>query len=137
MTYLLTAEMLRSKFACEKQVMIFESEWPNGMPLDESVVPRIVDLKLSIDWFAGRFLKPAALDEYNRVTAPARSEYRRVEDAAWDEYKRVEATAWAEYDSAKDTAWSEYKRVEAPVWTEYERAKATAAIRIYRAQESK
>ena len=115
MTYLLTAEMLRSKTACEKQVMIFESEWPNGMPLDESVAPRIVDLKLSVNWFAENFLKPAA----------------------WDEYNRVEAAAWDEYKCAKATAWDEYKRVMAPVWTKYERAKATAAIRLYREQESK
>ena len=118
MTHLITAEMLRSKNACEKQVMMFESEWPNGMPLDESVVPRIVDLKLSIDWFAVHFLKPAARDEYNRVTAPARSEYKRVEDAAWAEYKRVEDAARSEYKRVEDTALDEYKRVMAPVWTE-------------------
>jgi len=115
MTYHLTADMLRSKNACEKQVMMFESEWPNGMPLDESVVPRIVDLKLSVNWFAENFLKPAAWDEY-----------KRAKDTAWYEYYRVIATTLAEYERAKAAAWNEY-----------ERAKATAAIRIYREQEGK
>ena len=126
MTYLLTAEMLRSKTACEKQVMIFESEWPNGMPLDESVVPRIVDLKLSIDWFATRFLKPAAWDEYNLVIAPA-----------WDKYERVTAPARSELYNMDDAAMSEHKRVTAAAWTEYDSVRASAAIRIYREQEGK
>ena len=36
--------------------------------------------------------------EYDRVTAPAWEEYRRVTDAAQAEYDRVVAAAWTEYN---------------------------------------
>ena len=69
MTVILTAAMLRENGACSNQVRLFESEWPNGLEVHESAIPRIVELGLSIDWFASNFLQSSALAEYERVKA--------------------------------------------------------------------
>ena len=115
MTLILTAAMLRDKMACEQQVFTLEQEWPNGLTLDESAIPRIVELGLSVDWFVNMFLKTHARQEY----------------------KRVKATAWQEYERVTAPAWQEYKRVTAPAWQEYERVTVAAAMRLYIEQERK
>ena len=105
----LTSAMLRSKNACASQVALFEREWPNGMPLDESVVPKIVEMGLDVDWFACKFLT----------------------DSAWAEYERVRDSALAEYKRVTAPAWAEYKRVEVPAWAEYRRLTVLTALRLY------
>jgi hypothetical protein len=105
----ITSSMLRAKNACKKEVAIFESEWPDGLEVTETVADRVIELGLSVGWVVKNFLKASAWAEYNRVTT----------------------SAWAEYNRVTTSAWAEYERVTAPAWAVYNRVKVRTAIRLY------
>lgn len=58
MTKRITADLLRSKGACEEKVAIFEKRWPNGVVPTKRQVPVIVRLGLDVDWAATHLLEP-------------------------------------------------------------------------------
>ncbi len=77
-------------------------------------------------------------EEYERVTAVAWAEYRRMRDAAWEEflrvtdatgeeYRRVSDSAWEKYGHVSDAAAEEFQRVRAAAWEKYERVSDAAA----------
>lgn len=65
----ITADQLRTADACESQVAVFEAEWQDGMPVEDSSVDRIVALDLDVDWAANHLLTAPAWAEYKRVRA--------------------------------------------------------------------
>lgn len=55
-----TAKMLRKAHACEREVNLFEKEWPQGMVVNEANLERAIALGLDVDYGARRLL-PAEL----------------------------------------------------------------------------
>ena len=76
---------------------IIRAEWPDGIPLVEATIDRVVELNLNLDWAAKHLLMAPALAEYKRITAPALAEYKRITAPALAEYERITAPALAEY----------------------------------------
>jgi len=92
----ITAELLRTHGACEKQAATFERHWPNGVTPNVRTLAKARRLGLDVEW-CECLLSAPALAEYQKVTAPAWAEYQKVRDAALAEYQKVTAAAWAEY----------------------------------------
>jgi len=73
----ITARLLRSKGACDKQVQKFHALWPRGVrPTLELAAEHASTFDWS--WAAQHLLSALASAEYNRVKAPAWAEYQRV-----------------------------------------------------------
>lgn len=52
----ITVDELKRAQACEKQVLIFEETWPNGVEITSHVVNQALDLELDMLFFVRRFL---------------------------------------------------------------------------------
>ena len=118
-----TADMLRAKDACEKQVKIFEKEWPRGTRITKKACLRAWELGLDTNWFASELLEGKAWKAYKEAIAPA-----------WEAYEKAEAQALEAYDKAIAQAWKAYEKSTDQAWEVYEKAKAVAlyeAVRDY------
>jgi len=139
----LTADMLREKNACHRQVAVFEKEWPDGVKITKKAIIRAVVLGLDIDWFADNFLSApirkaywkamaSVREAYNEVTAPvqkvflivpAEEAYEEAEASIWRAYRKV---GWEAYEKALTSALKAYREATSPIWKAYEEVKASA-----------
>ena len=60
----ITARLLRSKDACEDQVHIFATQWPNGGVVTLANCRQAMKLGLDLDWAAAHLLSTAASEAY-------------------------------------------------------------------------
>ena len=97
----LTADMLREKNACHRQVAVFEKEWPNGVKTTKKAILRAVELELDIYWFAQRFLPAPAREAYLEATAIARRAYEEAIAFVPNVYKEAAAPAREAYEEAQ------------------------------------
>lgn len=121
-----TPGMLRKKGACESQVLISETEWPNGVTLTLAVLRRAVVLKLDLDWFAENFLKASALKAYEEAIAPAQKAYEEAKAPARKAYEEAMVPAQKAYREAMALARKAYREAMAPAQKAYGEAEASA-----------
>ena len=119
----ITLNWLHKHMACEKEVIRFQAEWPEGAELTEANLIKAADMMFDLDWFAKVYLP-----------APLRTEYKRQETLLWAEYYRQTASLWADYHRQDDPLWAEYKRRAASLWADYHRQIARVLWLIIRAQ---
>ena len=119
----LTLETLRAKHACAEQVKRFKATFGESVEITEALCASVAT-QFDFNWVAENLLSPAALAEYQRVTAPALAEYERVKAPALAEYQRVVAPALTEYQRVTAPPRAEYERVTGPALAEYQRVKA-------------
>ena len=98
----LTADMLKEKNACHRQVAVFEKEWPDGVKITKKAILRAVELELDIDWFVDNFLPP-----------PIREAYQKAIDLAWKAYKEATAPAREAYHEDLTSARKAYHKAQA------------------------
>ena len=129
-----TADMLRAKDACEKQVKIFEKEWPRGTRITKKACLRAWELGLDTNWFASELLEGKAWKAYKEAIDPAWEAYEKAIAQAWKAYKEAIAPAWEAYEKAEAQALEAYDKAIAQAWKAYEKAIAIAlyeAVRDY------
>ena len=95
----ITKELLNSLQACEKQVCIFEKEWPNGCEVTRTNIDRAIELRLDLYWLAS-YLFPKAIDS-------AWKAYSEAVDSAWKTYNEATAPAYDETISSAKKAYHE------------------------------
>ena len=100
----LYARDLQAAKACPEQVALFRAHFGDGGTVTLAKV-RKVALLFNWNWAARFLLSPAALAEYERVTASAWAQYERVSVPALAEHDRVTVPAWAEYERVRASAW--------------------------------
>ena len=105
-----TADWLKAKRACPKQVAVFEAEWPDGLDLTLEVIERALVLDLDLGWFATRALQGRQWDKFQ---------------AAWNDAEYV-WTMKAPRDGIRGS-WPRQKRQTKACRT-YKRAVADALI---------
>ena len=132
----ITADVLRSKGACQIQLDKFAVLFPTGTR-PTAIECKKYALEFDWDWAAANLLtapafaeygrvRDAAYAEYNRVVDAAAAKYNRVVDAAFAEGGRVRDAAYAEYNRVRDAAIAEYNRVSVPAYAECNRVSAQA-----------
>ena len=67
----ITAELLRSKGACDEQVRKFASRWPKGGKVTLNACLEAATLGLNFDWAAQNLLSPTPLKAYDAAMAEA------------------------------------------------------------------
>ena len=109
-TPILSAAWLRLHRASCDQVVLFEREWPNGIPLDapreilEAHAHRAVDLGLNIDWLACQILTRRVLAKYHKDQAHAATRYGKARSAALFKFETTMTTAWVKCQKARGAA---------------------------------
>jgi hypothetical protein len=71
----ITAARLRKEQACEKELAIFEREWPNGVVISREVLLRAVELGLNVSWAATVLLPFGLFNEFADRSAPFQRAY--------------------------------------------------------------
>lgn len=99
----ITKEWLAGRRACQEEIDLFVSEWPDGVEVSEAALLRALNLGLGLDWFVENALPKPLLAEYGRQEAALLAEYERQAAALWAEYERQAAPLWAEYRRQKAT----------------------------------
>jgi hypothetical protein len=107
MTRKITPALLRKYRACDEQVAIFETEWPDGTEVTPATVARAIELGLNLEWGV-RLLPPRVRAEYHAKVFPIRAQYAA----------RV-APIWAEYHAKVFPIRAQYAARVAPIWAEY------------------
>ena len=102
---ILELQTLVNNGACAEQVRLFREKFGESVFVTEDLCVSVAR-EFDFNWAARHLLSPAALDEYERVTAPAWAEYERVKASARAEYERVTAPALAEYERATAAAFA-------------------------------
>ena len=67
----ITAQLLRDANACEEQVAIFATQWPDGDEVTLANCRKAAKLGLDFDWAARHLLSAPAWVAYKEATAPA------------------------------------------------------------------
>jgi hypothetical protein len=112
--------LLRKKRACQEQLSLVESEWPQGIPLTQETAERFLKLELDIEWVANNLLTEQEQVEYERIAQPASAEYLRIIKPAWAKYE----------NDCQKSAYAEYKRIAQPAYAEYKRKLVMAILKL-------
>ncbi len=95
---IITADMLREKNACSRQLRMFEKEWPDGVEPTTENLFRAAQIGLSIEWLATAFVPPRG---------PAFADYLDAAGSAWDQFCEAspesDKAGWA----ALNQGWAE------------------------------
>ena len=83
----ITRQWLKRRKACQDQVAIFDSEWPEGTEVTEASLLRAAELDLSLTWFAQHYLHSPS----------SWVEYRQQEERFWEKYWLQTEGFWAGY----------------------------------------
>jgi len=122
----LTADMLREKNACHRQVAVFEKEWPDGVKTTKKAILRAVELELDICWFADNFLPPPIWKAYNEVMVYIRKAYKEAMASARKAYEEAIAPTREAYEEVMAPAREAYKEAIVPAREAFEEATALA-----------
>jgi len=113
-----TVELLKSHDACQDQVDLFATTFPDGVCVTEAVCLAVAD-KFDFAWAAENLLPPEARAEYRAKHAPIRAEYKAKSAPIWAEYQAKHAVIWAEYEAKRAPIRAEYEAKDAPILAEY------------------
>ena len=118
----ITTEWLREQGACEDQVALFGSLYPQGVELTRISLLAAAEQGLHVDWLIGHVqLSRRLLAKYQRQVAPLRAEYERQVATLLAEYRRQVVPLLAEYQRHSTPLRVEYERQVATLRVEYER----------------
>ena len=113
-------------------------EWLSGFEDPHAAIDECPQIK----WLEFVIFDHADLGaQYERMRAPALSEWLRVRYQAWVEYERARDAVWSEYSRygqraeyararVRNVAWSEWLRARDAAWAEYDRVRYVAARRV-------
>lgn len=100
-----TKQLLEEHNTCEDQLIIFESEWPNGVNLTPNVLRRALEIGLNLRWFVNHVLPASVRDDYNKTMDAAINDYNNAQEHAERIFK-------ADTVSLKDERYHKYKPEE-------------------------
>ena len=115
---LITANMLRGKRACEEQVDLFESLFPNGTKITESLCMKY-GREFDLNWFTKRFFPENLREDYSAKRAPLWADYEAKHASLWEDYKAKRAPLLADYEAKNTPLLADYNAKNAPLWADY------------------
>ena len=114
----ITADLLRALDACEEEIDLFASEWPQGCEVTDENALRAVELGIDVDWLARCALRQDHLRAYKKAIEPhvlayqeIREPYRRAYQEAMEESSRAYETAIERHNRAYREAIADGSRV--------------------------
>ena len=146
-----TAELLRAKYACGSQVVLFESLFPEGVEITQELCVKhardfdwswaaknLLPEKQREDYAEGRGLlmkdyaakRAPLLVDYEAKHAPLLAGYMAKCAPLWADYAAKDASLWADYEAKRAPLRADYEAKRAPLLADYD-AKCVSLLAGY------
>ena len=122
----ITVDLLNSLSACEDQVELFNTTFPEGTEITKEACLTAASVRIDFEWASRNILNQRQRKAYKEAEAPLLKAYEEAEAPLLKAYEEAKAPLLKAYKEAITPLLKAYKEAHAPLWKAYEEAKAIA-----------
>ena len=115
---IINSDWLKSKDACQGNIDIFSTEWPEGCEVNHQNLERAFALGLDIKWLLRVLLAVNGRSKYNEMFLPIQAEHRKKRVQQDAEYESKLASLEADYDSKRAPLTADHKAKIAQIYAD-------------------